>query len=365
MRLIDPVVVGLPRRAVSGVENAGQTWRTRRGLLLTIRDEQGRVGHGEASPLPGYSSDTLGQARRALKIWCESAPPRVDLEAPVEAVAAIVARVDRGVPSARFAVETALLDLVGQRLDRPVWSLLCGEAMVPESVPLSGLITSVEAHDAAKQARGAYDRGLRTLKLKVGRSGRLDDELAVLAAVRAAVGIETALRLDANGTLPLEDLDATLARLAAFGPVLIEEPVGCGALSRLPGSPMPIAVDETLRAPEGWSTVEHLATKKLLAAIVLKPMVLGGALACLDLGRRAADLGVAAYVTHLFDGPVARAAGAHLALALPGQVLACGLDRHAALDVWPSSKTATLGSATITAHPAPGLGLAPWTGESL
>jgi L-alanine-DL-glutamate epimerase-like enolase superfamily enzyme len=54
-------------------------------------------------------------------------------------------------------------------------------------------------------------------------------------------------------------------------------------------------------------------------------MVLGGALACLELARRAAGLGLAVYASHLHDGPIARAATLALARALPGRVLPCGI----------------------------------------
>ena len=46
--------------------NASRAWRERRGLLLEICDREGRIGQGEASPLPGFSSDTLAEARADL-----------------------------------------------------------------------------------------------------------------------------------------------------------------------------------------------------------------------------------------------------------------------------------------------------------
>jgi O-succinylbenzoate synthase len=39
----------------------------RRGLVVTLTDEMGHVGFGEASPLPDYSPDTLLQCERALE----------------------------------------------------------------------------------------------------------------------------------------------------------------------------------------------------------------------------------------------------------------------------------------------------------
>ncbi len=359
MRLVDLDVTALARAPVSAVANARRAWATRRGLLLAIRDEHGHIGHGEASPLPGYSSESFATARRALKMWCAEAPPRLDLADARASVARLVAQVDKAVPSVRFAVETALLDLVGQRLDQPMWRLLRDEATGarPEPVALSGLVMPLEVDDAVAEARAAVARGLRTLKIKVGRPGQLDREMTMLTAVRAGVGGNVALRLDANGTLPRAQLETTLERLATVAPALIEEPVSGAELGGLEASPIPLAIDESLRHVDAMSWVEQVASRDLLAAVVLKPMALGGAFACLDWVRRTADLGTGAFVTHLFDGPVARAASAHLALALPGRRIASGLDSHPALVVWPPSRNAMLDAQTITPTEVPGLGL--------
>jgi L-alanine-DL-glutamate epimerase-like enolase superfamily enzyme len=54
-------------------------------------------------------------------------------------------------------------------------------------------------------------------------------------------------------------------------------------------------------------------------------MALGGLLPALDLARKADQLGMDCFVTTLIDGPVARAAAAHLAAALPRQSFDHGL----------------------------------------
>jgi L-alanine-DL-glutamate epimerase-like enolase superfamily enzyme len=67
-------------------------------------------------------------------------------------------------------------------------------------------------------------------------------------------------------------------------------------------------------------------------------------------------------VTHCFEGPVALAAASALALALPNDhpsPLACGLDRHAALDAWPELPLPMLTDASVQLLDTPGLGIAP------
>ena len=91
--------------------------------------------------------------------------------------------------------------------------------------------------------------------------------------------------------------------------------------------------------------------------LVLKPTLLGGMCACLALARDAAARGLSVVVTHVFDGPVALAAAAELAAALPGRVLACGLDRHGGLAAWPDVAIPQLGPDYVASAGRPGLGL--------
>ena len=92
-------------------------------------------------------------------------------------------------------------------------------------------------------------------------------------------------------------------------------------------------------------------------AVVLKPMALGGYQTCLRLAAEAKVLGLDVTVSHLFDGPVALAAAAHLALAVASRSRASGLDLHGALAAWPPVPVPLIGSTTVLAGDAPGLGL--------
>jgi L-alanine-DL-glutamate epimerase-like enolase superfamily enzyme len=122
-------------------------------------------------------------------------------------------------------------------------------------------------------------------------------------------------------------------------------------LRRIAAAPVPLAADESLALPGAWPA---LAT--LCRVVVLKPTLLGGLAACLQLARDAAARGLAATVTHTFDGPIAVAAAAELAVALDSP-LACGLDRHAALAVWPAVSIPQIGACRVASAARPGLGL--------
>jgi o-succinylbenzoate synthase len=367
---------GLP---VHGAGNARARWRERRGLILGLTDDRGRVGLGECTPLPGYSPRGQDHDLDACAAELGELDRAGCVVSDVAGIAAIAGAVRA--PAARFAVETALLDLLGQEAGLPVADILARAAPVSapvrDTTPLDGaplsrmplsrvpvnalIVDTADIDDALAAVARAYARGVRCFKIKIGRPGGFEHELALLGAVRARHGLKVALRLDANRAWSAGEAAGNLARLAEIAPEYVEEPLmDAGALGRafmpLPGAAA-VALDESLAgADPAW--IADLMARGVVRALVLKPMLLGGALPCLALAAMARAHGAAAVVSHLFDGPVALTACAHLALVVGGT---CGLDRHAGLDAWPAHPLPLVRESHIAYDPAPGLGI----GESL
>ncbi|MEM9554490.1 MAG: enolase C-terminal domain-like protein [Acidobacteriota bacterium] len=350
---------------IVGAGNARRTWSTRHVLHLRL-EAAGAAGVGEAAPLPGYSPDALEAAGEALARWC-AAPPSLDVDAPLQSARRASERIPSALPSARFAAETAVLDLLGRLRGEPLHRLLVGEAdaATREPPPLAGLVASLD--DAEEQAVRLVDRGLGTLKLKVGRAERLDDEVEALERLRARWP-SVALRLDANGALPPARVDELLERYAAVAPELVEEPLAGAALRRLHRPPVPLALDESLQdagpGTAGLAPFTDWLAEGRCVAVVLKPAALGGLLACLELARAAArhrvdGRAVGAIASHTFDGPVGLQAAAALGLALALEAdrpLAAGLDRSYLPAA--AGEVPLVGAATLRPDRArPGLGL--------
>jgi o-succinylbenzoate synthase len=343
--------------AVRGARGATQSWATRHGLLLRVETGDGLVGQGEASPLPGYSPDTLEEARARLSAIPWATLPDAEAGEPATAYLARIERASPGLSgSARFALETALLDVQGQRLGRPLWALLSEDGPGSGPVPLSVLIGGADDPASLVAARSAVDQGVQTVKLKIA-GPTLARQMDVLAGVRAIIG-GRALRLDANRTLAPSSAGEEFERLSRVSPEFIEEPVPSEALSDLAEPAVPVALDESLQRDGAWDDLSpHLARIRCVA-VVLKPMALGGISACLRLAASARSMGIDVTVSHLFDGPVALAACAHLALAVASRTRASGLDLHGGLAAWPEVRVPQVGPATLVATDLPGLGIA-------
>jgi L-alanine-DL-glutamate epimerase-like enolase superfamily enzyme len=319
------------------------TLRARAAVRIRLRDGDGGIGLGEALPLPGYSPDDAVAAERALAAIAHQPgaaglavhsglPADGGAAAALEAVLAPHAALLAGVPSARFALECALVDLLARRagVSAAHW-LAGGRALQP--VPVSVLLPDERAA-AVTAAAAASARGHAVLKLKIALPGRGDgEEDALLAAVRAAADAARAgvrLRLDANGALDPAAAPARLAVLARHGVELVEEPVAGAALLAMPALALRWAADESLADPALAAALLALPPARRPAALVLKPALLGLA-RCLRLAEAAARQGVALIVTHSFDGDLGHAAACALAAALPQPPWPCGLAPHAGL----------------------------------
>jgi len=352
--------------------NARAAWARRPGLLLQLVASQGQAGEGEASPLPGLSGESLADCRAALAALPLDAL-RLDERAPFADWAAATAPIRAGLPAAaRCALETAALDLLGRVLGRPAWALLAPRGpSSPASLPLGTLLLGETPERVAAEAASARARGIRCLKLKVGRPGALERELELARAARAAAP-ELELRLDANRAFRLAEALPALYRFAALGCELVEEPAAeldLGAVAagdraareiarRIAAAPIPVALDESLRdAPFG--ALRAVAGDGFPAAVVLKPTILGGPARALELAAEARDVGADVIVTHTLDGPVALAVAAAVALVVGSTRRAMGLDVHAGLDAWPSRAVPALRGAALAPWHEPGLGLLP------
>ena len=238
----------------------GRVVESRESLLLCLRADDGRLGWGEAAPLPGFSREALDEvvaaAARLARSIAETRPA-------VSANGLLPTDVDAltvGLPSLQFALDSALDGLAGPGDE--------GGVEVPVARLLQGDATLIPA-----QAVDYVSRGYSALKLKVGRHS-VDDDVLLVHAVADAIDPGIELRLDANRswswTQALRFADGVRGIPIAF----VEEPLADSQrLAELAGSwRLPIALDESVAevlSPSMWSVPDYAA------AIVVKPTLVG------------------------------------------------------------------------------------------
>jgi o-succinylbenzoate synthase len=316
----------------------------RHSLIVALRDEQGRVGLGEAAPVPGFGDDSVSAAEVEVRRFGDQIQLRTVVVTPETLVDQDIGALRSA--AARFAVETAATDLLAQQRGVPL-----ARVLVPSP---AARVTINAVVSTPAEAGDAWAAGIQTFKVKLGRAGQ--DDAQVIAAIRQAVP-QARLRGDANQLWPQHEVHHRLGELARFRLDYVEEP--CVDAWQLLGrdSAIAVALDESLSGHPMSEIGRWLAAgPSVLGALILKATPLGGLSAALKLAAAARAHGVKAIVTHGLEGPVATAAAAELALAVGGED-AAGLAHHASLRAWPRNPVAQLVGAQVIASSRPGLGL--------
>lgn len=279
-------------------------------LDVLVIGADGVAGAGEAAPLPSYDGVSIDDVRAALE---DCRPILRDAEGLPREMVAAACRDAAVLPQATAAIDLALWDLAGRRAGEPVWRLLGAEKA--GSVAVNALIGAEDRAGAASAAATAARAGFRCVKLKAG----VGDDAGRVAAVRAAVGREVAIRVDANGAWTVEEALANLHVLEAGGIELCEEPVhGVEALRAVQEAvELPIAMDETAIAP---GALDSGAT----ALVCLKLSRCGGITGLLEAAARVRAAGAEPYLASTLDGPLGIAGALHAAAAIRPEV-PCGL----------------------------------------
>ena len=291
---------GVERRLLryhSPIVTAHGTLEDRWTVLLTLVDEDGNVGMGEAAPLAGFTSDTVEAAETALLGWAADETDDGDPPASV---------------TARAAIDSALLDLAARIAGTTVHRLLAPES--PDRLAVSALATGGSPAAIATSAAAAVAAGHATVKVKVGTHG-IHDDVDRVSAVRSRIGPDVRLRLDANGAWGVGEALRYLDRLAAFDIEFVEEPVaGLDDLAEVRlSSPIPTAVDESARTVDDVSRAVEMGAADL---VVLKPSAIGGPSEAARAAAIVRSAGLDVVVTSLLEGSVGIRAAAHLASAI-------------------------------------------------
>lgn len=283
-------------------------------VVVIIRTDEGPAGHGEACPVPAFTSETqksvveLVEGRVAPVLVGRDPEHRLPLLRDL-------ARVLKSAPFTTAAVDTALLDLVGRALDVPVHTLLGGAFR--DRTEVHGSVGWDE--DAGKMVETTLRQSetYRWLKLYAGR-GDLDADLDRLQAVRDAVGPDTRLLVDINTMWTPSDLVQALPRVEEIGLSMLEQPLPTAAAAfqqqLVGGLRVDIAADEAVRTVADAATVVR---ERSATVVNLGHSKLGGPTAALHAAQIAHASGVGLMVGSVIEMGIATAMGLHLAAALP------------------------------------------------
>lgn len=292
----------------------GRTLERRTGLLILLTDGEGHSGIGETAPLPGLHAESAAEAAaQLLALAGELEGATIPEGCPALAGAFESWLGGRGLhPSVRCGIEGAVLTLLAARAGTDLPHLLAPRPA--GDVRINALLDGSPAAVLDAALRLA-DQGYTAFKIKVGRRDPFDDA-ELVATLRALLGGGVTLRLDANRSWNLATAEDFAAHVAPAGIEYLEEPLRetDDLAAFVVGAPVLVALDETLLAYSPQAPPPLLG----VAALILKPAVLGGYERALAWARLAHRERLAAVVSAAFPAAVGMALDTAFAAALGG-----------------------------------------------
>jgi L-alanine-DL-glutamate epimerase-like enolase superfamily enzyme len=263
--------------------------------VVRVETDGGLVGFGEASSNYGHSYPTVIRAivEDVLAHNLLGRDPR-DIRRRVQEMHVLLDGYlgwDGVSAQATGAVEIALWDILGKAAGMPISQLLGGGA---REIPIYGTGTTMfEATPDwyAHYFDPALARGIRGVKVRLGTDP--EASLARVAAVRAHIGPDRLLAVDAYWAYTPDEALALARRLERFDVFFFEEPspqYQMAGLKRLcAASPIRIAVGERVYSPSQFQQIAEMG-----AAHIFEPdaCISGGISACMDIAAiaRAHDI---------------------------------------------------------------------------
>lgn len=271
----DTFIVSLPLRrphSWAGLTGAG----SREYVVLRLRLSDGSTGWGETQAIPTWGGDDAsryGETPRGaidlIKNLLLPALAEVDVSR-IELVHAAMDRVLRGHPYAKAAIEVAILDALARGLGVPVYRLLGG--LYRERIELAHSIGLMDVRDAAIEAAGAVEGGIKTLKIKIGIDVERDVE--TVREIRKAVGDGVKLRVDGNqGYRTWRDAVTAINRMTEYDIAYAEQPVdGLDQMAEVSARcDVPLMADESVWTDRDVVRIAHMQAAQYLSVYYTKP----------------------------------------------------------------------------------------------
>jgi len=318
---IETRLVRLPTRRVH--KWTGLTEPIGQYLLVKITGSDGTVGWGEAPALKDWGGEFgryFGESTAIVDMVISRylAPAVQGLE--IGNPAMLHKRMDaviKGYPYAKAAVDFAYYDLTGKVLGVPVHTLLGGK--LRDVVPVTHSIGLLDIDEAVKEVVKVKEDGIKTIKIKVGVDP--DRDVAIVKAIRDAVGPEVSLCVDANEgyTTPGQAIQ-TIRRMQDVGLIYVEQPVmGIERIGRVArGIDIPVMADES--AWNAHDVVQIIAqdAAQIVSIYTTKP---GGLFKAMQVSAVCQAAGIICNVNGSVETGVGNLANVHLAAAAPAATL--------------------------------------------
>jgi len=278
-------------------------------IFIRVQTNAGITGVGECSAFPMIVGETQNtcfeMAKDFAQIW--KGKDALDIEARMQELHLFTA----GNSTAKSAFDMALYDIAAKHKQQPLYVFLGGKKKPLETDLTIGIHSAVEM---AEQAKDFVQRGVRIIKVKLGKNAA--DDIERIRMIREAVGQEIVLRIDANQGWSFEEAQIALTGLGKYNIAFCEQPMRRYNDHHLPAlkkiSAIPIMADE--------SVFDHHDAERVIAAdgcssVNIKFSKSGGILEAIKINEVCERNNIPCMMGGMLESRVALTAFAHFATA--------------------------------------------------
>jgi muconate cycloisomerase len=309
---VEATAVALPWRRIHATATRGD--QLGNYVIVRVITEGGVVGFGESTVLKEWGGDhgkyfgespelTLAVIRTVLGPALLGHDPFA-----LEQAHLTMDRAIKGYPYAKTALDEALYDIKGKTLGVPAYELLGG--LFREEIPLAHSLGWMDYDEAANEASAAVAEGIKTIKIKVGRSAEYD--VSIVREVRAAVGKSIDIVIDANQGWPTPKYAVGILRkMEVEGIRYAEQPVeGLRRMAQVARAvDVPIMADESAWTPQDVLEIVERQAADMISLYTTKP---GGLFKAKKVAAVAEAAGLPLNVNGSHETGVGNAANLHL-----------------------------------------------------
>lgn len=289
-------------------------------VVVVIRTSEGLSGFGECSPFMPINGESMETCYVVANYLAKALLGKNPLD--IEGCSETLDRTIFGNSSIKSAFDIALYDIAAQQAGLPLYAFLGGKNNKVLKTDYTVSLGNLEQMVA--DALTIRECGFEVIKVKLGDNPNKD--ILRIKAIRAQIGDEIPLRLDANQGWDVESAIRVLNELAPYGIQFCEEPIprwNFMELSRIKNSvPVMIMADE--------SCCDHNDAQRLIAleaaqSFNIKLGKSSGIFKAQKIIKLAEKANLQLQIGGFLESRIGFTASAHLALT-SDQVLFCDFD---------------------------------------
>ena len=279
-------------------------------IIVKMETDEGIIGYGEGVADDHVTGESWESTFHTLK---HTLAPALIGKNPmyIEKIHDMMDNTIYGVPTAKAAIDIACFDIMGKKLNQPVYQLIGGR--YHEEFPITHVLSIADPEEMAEEAASMIQKGYQSFKMKVGTN--VKEDVKRIEAVRERVGNNIAIRVDVNqGWKNSANTLTALRSLSHVNIDWIEQPViadDIDAMAHIRSkTDLPLMIDEGLK---GSREMRQIIKLDAADKVNIKLMKCGGIYPAVKLAHQAEMAGIECQVGSMVESSVASSAGFHVA----------------------------------------------------